>query len=216
MLNPAHRFAVIVLAAGLSTRLPGEPKLLKPWRGRPLMAHSLDTVLGVSPAQIITVVNETTASMCDTLDGTSVERVPIDDPSQGMGASLAAGIRALRSDIDAVFIALADMPCISADTYARLSRTFNPGAGITIVRPRFNGQWGHPVLFGRIHFGELSKLSGDTGARSILDKHTARMVVQDVDDPGSLIDFDCEADFQNQPGRESGGRVEEPEGRYLP
>jgi len=193
MLNPEYRFAVLLLAAGLSTRLPGEPKLLKPWRGRVLIEHSLDAIRRVSPAQTIVVVNDATAPVC--AGRTGLTCVHVNHPEQGLGASIAAGVPALQPNLDGVFIALADMPLIRTDTYDQLSRAFRPASGITVVRPRVQGHCGHPVLFGRRHWDELAQLSGDTGARSILASHPDRTTIVDVDDPGCRFDLDREADF---------------------
>jgi molybdenum cofactor cytidylyltransferase len=78
-----------------------------------------------------------------------------------MGHSLAAGAASLSDcDAQAVAIVLGDMPWILPQTYCRLVEAADPAA---IVVPRYQGQNGHPVLFGRDYWPELAELCGDEG-----------------------------------------------------
>lgn len=105
----------------------------------------------------------------------------------GMGHSLAAGIAAAKG-FDGAFVALGDMPWVEASTLGTLRRGLNDHSAI--VRPSHNGIPGHPVGFGQDHFGALMNLSGDQGAKAVLDQNRQRIIAFDVVDAGVIRDLD--------------------------
>ncbi|NQA49427.1 nucleotidyltransferase family protein, partial [Pseudomonas aeruginosa] len=113
------------------------------------------------------------------------------DASSGMGHSLAAGVAAARnSPARAIAVLLGDMPWIAADTLERLAAMATPEA---IVFPLYDGQRGHPVLFGRAFWDALAQLDGDQGARRVLQAHRPAWREVPCDDPGVLRDVDTPA-----------------------
>jgi len=115
------------------------------------------------------------------------------DAERGMGASLAAGVRA-TPDAEGWIVALADMPWIAPSTVEALARRIDAGA--SIVAPVFRGRRGHPVGFGAMHRAALSALDGDIGARRLLDTNDVASI--EVDDAGIIADIDTRADLQRQ------------------
>lgn len=107
--------------------------------------------------------------------------------AQGIGASLACGVRASR-DADAWLVALADMPLVTPATVARLLAALASGA--SLVAPCWCGQRGHPVGFHRRWAGRLAALSGDAGARRLLSAHPQALTLIDTDDAGVCADVD--------------------------
>ncbi|MFY8112895.1 MAG: nucleotidyltransferase family protein, partial [Rhabdaerophilum sp.] len=59
--------------------------------------------------------------------------------------------------------------------------------------PVHRGQWGNPVLVRRSLFGDLLTLTGDQGARRLLESRRDRVAEVPVEDPGILADFDTRA-----------------------
>ncbi len=114
------------------------------------------------------------------------------DPGLPQSASVQAGISALASfHVDAVLIALADMPCVPAAHFDALLAAFDPASG----RPVASGWAGSkpmpPAVFSRAHWPALTALAGDQGARSLLKN--AHVVLADKAD---LIDVDVVDDLQ--------------------
>ena len=109
------------------------------------------------------------------------------DAHLGMGHSLAAGIAA-AAGFDGAFVALGDMPWVEVPTLETLRRGLNDRGAI--VRPFHNGTPGHPVGFGQAHFEALMNLSGDEGAKVVLDQNRQRIVAIDVADVGVIRDLD--------------------------
>jgi molybdenum cofactor cytidylyltransferase len=111
-----------------------------------------------------------------------------------MGHSIAAGVWRLttESQAKAVAIFLADMPLINRDTLEALLASAAPDS---IVIPSYRGTRGHPVLFGKRFWPSLSELSGDGGARSVIDSFPEALHLLELDDPGILLDVDTPQDW---------------------
>lgn len=111
----------------------------------------------------------------------------------GMGASLAEGVRQILRghELSALFVALADMPCVAHETLATLHRTMqqNPQC---LLRPTFDGRPGHPVGFSQDYFPEMMQLVGDAGARNLLKRNAHNLTLLPVTDPGVCLDFDLQ------------------------
>lgn len=121
-------------------------------------------------------------------------RVPCAVSVQGLGGSLAAGLRAVQA-LDplpeAVLLALADMPAVQADTLVALLSRFH--ATGHAVMPTCQGRPGHPRVLPRAIWPVLMGLSGDEGARHAVDWRQAEKV--DVSDAGVLLDVDTPQDL---------------------
>jgi len=115
-----------------------------------------------------------------------------EDAGAGMAHSLACGVRS-SADSGAWIIALADMPFVAATTMTKLAAMLR--SQMPIVVPRFNGQGGHPVGFAARFADELSALSGDRGAREIVERHATLVHYLDSDDAGIIRDIDTPEDL---------------------
>lgn len=185
----SERYAVLLLAAGLSARFAAGDKLLHPWRGRPLLAWSAATVAAAPVAARLAVVGPHAVAKQRILLTAGIRTVENPDPAQGMGSSLAVGARALGDDFAGVFVALGDMPALPADIFAQLAALHASLTAGAIVAPVCAGQRGHPVLFDAAYLPQLRALQGDEGARAVV--RTAAVVHElPVTDPGVLRDFD--------------------------
>jgi molybdenum cofactor cytidylyltransferase len=64
-----------------------------------------------------------------------------------------------------------------------------------IVAPFFQGKRGNPVLWPRRFFNEMQQISGDQGAKELLDKYPYIVHEMEVDDSGILVDIDTPDDL---------------------
>lgn len=111
---------------------------------------------------------------------------------EGMGRSLAAGVRATR-EASGWVVALADMPFVRAATIALVVENLRKGAAI--AAPAYRGERGHPVGFARRWQEELEALHGDSGARGLLRAQADRITLLDVEDAGVIRDIDTHGDL---------------------
>lgn len=120
------------------------------------------------------------------------------DAHAGMSASLAHALRRCPN-APGWIIALGDMPFVKPSTVQAIVDCLAKGADIVV--PVSKRRRGNPVGFSRRHWEALTQLSGDIGARKLLEAHPVQEVR--VDDPGIFRDIDTVADFEQY--RSSGG-----------
>ena len=181
--------AAVILAAGKSTRM-GENKMLADFRGRPLIRATVETVLKSSATPVVVVAGNQAEKVRAALDGLDVVIADNVDFAQGLSTSLRTGIAALPANVAGAVVCLGDMPLVEAAVIDRLIAAFNPIEGRLICAPTYDGKLGNPVLWGREFFAQISQLSGDRGARSLLDAHGDQLVEIPVADDAVLTDID--------------------------
>ena len=186
----------IVLAAGSGKRFDPvgvQNKLTaRLGSGGSVAAQSVKNVRAVL-TDVIVVVRS--MQLVDQLSSSGCTVLFFSDADQGMGASLAFATSYLvthHPDTVSVLVALADMPFIKTSTISEIVFRLNTGADI--VQPIYQSQPGHPVGFSKRHFPALMSLTGDTGARHLLQQFSVAQV--DVDDPGIIRDIDYLSDLQ--------------------
>jgi molybdenum cofactor cytidylyltransferase len=121
--------------------------------------------------------------------------------ADGMAHSLADGVRAL-GDWTYVFVGLGDMPFVEVTTLRALRermQTLCAGARPAIVQPTFEGRPGHPVGFSACFIEDIMALTGDRGARPLLERNRQHLHAVPVDDPGVLADVDTPRDVRSRP-----------------
>ncbi len=183
------RIGALVLAAGRSTRMGPANKLLATLDGIPLVARVVNAALASRCAQVLVVTGHEAERVEAALAGRPVSFAYNRDFAAGMAASLRCGLAAVRPDLDAVIVMLADMPRITADEVDRLIAAFDPRQP-SIVVPEKGGRRGNPVLWPRRFFPEMAGLSGDTGARGLIDRHADRVRVVSLDSDAIFADAD--------------------------
>jgi molybdenum cofactor cytidylyltransferase len=185
----------VVLAAGSGSRFGGG-KLLAPWRGGVLLEGALAAAFA-APVRSVTVVTgaeaERIAAVARAFDP-RVRIVHAPDHAEGMGASLRTGIASLPADAAGAFVFLGDMPRVPVSVLPPLARAL--AAGAPAAAPVFQGRRGNPVLIGRELFPELLRLTGDAGARSVLQSLGDRLALVEAPDDGVLFDVDQPADLR--------------------
>lgn len=186
----------VLLAAGLGTRYDptGEClKLLQPVStgertGVPIVVAAARNLRKALPRTLAVVRPRSDPhqpQLHDLLQHEGCELVVCERAADGMGASLACGIRASASAA-AWMVALGDMPAIDPATIDAVASALR--AGHVTAAPAYRGQRGHPVGFSAACIHELLRSDEDRGARAVLEKFAPHLI--DVEDDGVLIDID--------------------------
>ena len=195
----APRVAVLVLAAGRSTRMGGPNKLLADANGEPLVVHAVKAALASQAVELVVVLGH----MADQVKAAVLAAVPKarlrfatnPDFAEGLSTSVRTGIAALGKEIDAAIVQLGDMPGVNSALLDRLMAAFSPVEGRSICVPTVGGKRGNPVLWDRRFFAEIAKVSGDTGAKHLIGEHadlvcevemTGEAAITDIDTPEAL------------------------------
>jgi molybdenum cofactor cytidylyltransferase len=182
-----------VLAAGASARM-GRPKLLLELEGRPLAQHVLAAAAGAGLAEIAVVVADPEGPVARALELPAGARLVANpDAASGQASSLRAGLAALGPGVGAAVVLLGDQPEVRPDAIRALLAAHRHGAG-PIVRPRYSGRPGHPVLLAREVWEAAASVGGDRGARALIAERPDRLAEIEVGgDPPA--DVDTEEDF---------------------
>lgn len=170
-------------------------KLLMTWRGKPLVAHVVDRLLASSVAQVVVVTGYEQDKLRGALPGRAVSYAHNPRFAEGLSTSLIAGIDAVPADTDGVLVALGDMPRIDTAVIDRLVAAFNPAERRSICLPVFEGKWGNPVLWARPYLDQMAKLSGDAGAKSLLQANLAEICEVASENDAVLADIDTPEAF---------------------
>lgn len=176
------RVAAVVLAAGSSRRL-GELKQLVRLGKESLLERAIWVCreAGCDPVVVVLGASANLILGRCSLEGTWV--VVNEDWAEGMGSSVRSGVTALGADVDGCVVTTCDMPAISAAHLLELMRTEQ------VTASAYAGRRGVPAFFPRGMFESLMELSGDTGARELLQE--ARV----VNLPGGELDVDTVEDL---------------------
>ncbi len=200
--------AAVILAAGRSSRMGAENKLLADVGGRPMVRRVVEAALASAARPVIVVTGHQSAQVRRALDGLAVTLVENPHYADGLSTSLRCGLDAVPEDVDGALIALGDMPGVAASDIDRLIAAFNPLEGRAICVPSVGGKRGNPVLWARAFFPEMREVTGDTGARALIAAYGEAVCDVPMAGDGVLVDIDepqALADLRARVGRGAGG-----------
>lgn len=176
--------AAVILAAGASTRL-GQPKQLIEYRGETLIsrAQRLAYEAGAGPIFVVTGAVE------DLPTHANATLIHNAEWQTGMASSVRAGVDALGKEIDAVLLLTCDQPAITADHLRAL--ILSTAETQAISASAYAHRIGVPAVFPRRFFEQLKTLTGDEGARKLLQSDDVLTFAL----PGGEFDIDTPQDL---------------------
>ena len=189
------RITAVILAAGRSTRMGPENKLLKSVQGEPLVARTVGQVAASKAENIIVVTGHEADDVKRALDAFDVSFIHNPAYREGLSSSLKAGVAAVGATADGALVALGDMPNVGPPVIDKLIAAFNLEENRTICVPHYKGKRGNPVIWGADHFGAIKTLSGDIGAKHLLAEYADAVCEVEVNDSAVLMDLDTPAAF---------------------
>lgn len=182
--------AGLVLAAGRSTRMGEANKLLLPVRGKPMLRHAVEAQLASRARPVLVVTGYQHGEVDAALAGLDVTVLHNPAFAEGLATSLRAGLAAVPESAPGVIVSLGDMPNITAPVLDRLAQAFADAPDALAVVPTLLGQRGNPVLLSRALFPAMAQLTGDQGARRLLEEAGDGVVEVPLDDPAIALDVD--------------------------
>ncbi|MEO3387447.1 molybdopterin-binding/glycosyltransferase family 2 protein [Mesorhizobium sp. CAU 1741] len=189
--RPRRAVAVdaVLLAAGRGQRMGGPNKLLAEFDGKPLVRRMADTLAASKTRAVVAVVGHQGERIEAALGDASARIVANADYVSGLASSLKAGVAALPPDAAGALIVLGDMPGVTARDIDALIQAFIGARGNAIVRATHAGKRGNPVILPRALFDAVSRLSGDTGARHIVEGSDMEVIDVEIG-PAASLDVD--------------------------
>ena len=186
--------AALVLAAGSSSRL-GHPKQLVSYKGTTLLRYTLDQIVdNFTPTYVLLgayseqIQKEVNLSDCKVL--------VFENWQEGMGSTIAFGTKEIckqQPQLQNLLISVADQPKLSSNFIEELLNMHSQ-QGKSITASHYSNALGAPTLFSNAHFDALKKLSGETGAKKIIQEN--RSTLASVDFPGGEMDIDTHEDLK--------------------
>ena len=187
--------SAILLAAGQSKRMDGENKLTKEIQGVPLIKHSVKNILASSVDELIIVLGYQKEIIEKLIDkNNKIKFVFNKDFENGMASSIKTGLDNLSEKTEAFFICLGDMPMVNHDIYNQLIKSKD---NKEIIVPTYKGQQGNPVLFDKSMKETVMNITGDVGAKKILELNKDKILNIEINDQNISKSFNTQDDFSS-------------------
>jgi len=193
----------ILLAAGESSRMKGENKLIKKIKGIPLINYSIKNILASSVDEIV-VVTGYESEKVENIIGKhkKIKFVYNKDFKNGISSSIKKGLNTISNKAEAFFICLGDMPNVNQNIYNKLIKSrFNYNKKLKlehkkeIIIPTFDGKNGNPVLFSKFMKDKIMLIEGDSGAKNIIELNKNKVLNVSFDNEAVILDFDIQEHF---------------------
>jgi molybdenum cofactor cytidylyltransferase len=185
------RVTGLVLAAGGSSRL-GRPKQLLPYGHATLLDHVLGVARRCEFDQLLCVIGGDARDVRAGVDFSGIDVVENEAFGEGCSSSIAAALDAVDPGSEMLVLMLCDQPGVRPETVDALLA----GRGdAQLAACAYGDGRGHPLLFARSMFGELSALHGDKGVWRLLDRHGDEVVGVPIAGPIPR-DIDTWEDYQ--------------------
>lgn len=194
----ANQVSAIVLAAGSSRRM-GRNKLCETIGGETVLRHALKPLLEIPLFEIV-VVTGFESERVSAMIGDMPLRIQFNAGfDQGMGATIRAGVRAAKPSNGGILLVLGDMPFVPLLHYERIVGSFQRLQTPDALVVSSSGETiGPPVLFGPRYRPQLEEMSGESGARAIIQANESQMTVV-MGQEGWFRDLDGPEDFEINP-----------------
>jgi len=143
-----EKTAVIVLAAGLGTRMKSDlPKVLHPLAGRPMVGHIMETLAALDPERVVFVVGK---GMDAVAAAVAPHTTVVQEPPLGTAHAVLAAREALSGFTGDVLVIFGDTPFLSLATLQRMieTRRAAPLPAIVVLgfRPADPGPYGRLIV----------------------------------------------------------------------
>lgn len=158
----APSIAIVVLAAGQGTRMKSAtPKVLHRIGGRAMLAHVLETAVGLKPRRLSLVVGEAAKAVEEAARAIRNDvTIAVQAPPRGTGDAVAKALPALEGFEGLVIILYADTPLIEPHTLHALIEAATGRAGAVLGFRAFD-----PGAYGRLVVDEAGALAAIVEAR---------------------------------------------------
>ena len=181
---------IIVLAAGAGARF-GSSKQVAPDLGTAALPLLLSRATAVAGHAVTVVLGAHAAEIAPGLGRLPVSLVVNREWSEGIAASIRAGVLSLSGSCTAALLLLADQAAVTSADLQRLTDTWrrSPRA---IVAAQYSGGYGVPAIFPRAEFPALLRLRGEQGAEVLLRSPAIELI--GVPMPSAATDMDRPGD----------------------
>jgi len=185
----------IILSAGASGRM-GTPKALLKIGGKTFLQQIIATLQHEKIDTKIAVLGAHAEHIKTSIEDIDVTIVINQQWQQGQLSSLVKGLEVLNYDTtDGVLVWPVDHPLVSKKVIGEMIDKFTKQKGFIII-PMYKGRRGHPVIFPKILFNELTNAPLGEGARAVVRQHHDKVYELETDDESVLVNIDTPDDYE--------------------
>jgi molybdenum cofactor cytidylyltransferase len=191
-----QQLGIIILAAGKASRM-GKPKALLTYRGNSLLEHTFLLANSVNPLVITCVLGHYYQEMSAHCQEKQIPFILNEDYEKGMSTSIQRGLKHLLSlfpDLTMVLILLADQPHIESHHLSKMIQRLIQHH-LMLVCTTYRSTFGVPALFNKQLFVELLEISGEKGAKHLIQRHITNELNTILNEKGQ-IDIDSPLDYE--------------------
>jgi molybdenum cofactor cytidylyltransferase len=188
---------VIVLAAGLSSRMGAQNKLRLPFGEKTILQTTLQHIIDADMGEILVIVGHEKELIESDLVMFKNKIKVVFNPhfESGMTSSIQAGFANSDECAEGYMICLSDMPLLQPIDYQRITNFYlsfreKKNNAYPIVQPIFNQQRGNPVIFHPIYKKEILDLKNTEGGKPIVQAHKENVLLVDMPNDAILKDAD--------------------------
>jgi molybdenum cofactor cytidylyltransferase len=199
--NTGASIVAAILAAGAARRM-GVLKQLLPFGEGTLLSHAINEACSANFDHVLVVLGADAVEIQTKLEGlaglrqTSAAFIQNDRWETGIASSVQAAVNHVQAiqtiRPKGVAILLADQPKITATHLQRMREIFL-GSGADVIAAQYAGALGVPAIFSERVFNKLLTLTGDRGARQLLQDPSLTVLPFPL--PEAAIDIDTPDDF---------------------
>ena len=198
--------SAVILAAGKSTRFPGNKMLKEITLGgikAPIIRHTVRKFLNCGGVdEVVVVLGHEKEKIMNVLSDLEVKFVISRNYEEGMSYSVKAGVKAVMKYADVAAIHPGDVPFILPSTLETLLNRASEECGKGkefIIIPRYKplNKGGHPLIIGGDLLPYVMDISEEgRGLKSFLNRFRDRIIYIETDDLGVLADIDRPEDLE--------------------
>ena len=189
------RISAVVLAAGLSSRMQGQHKMMLPIGDEPAIRRTVRAVLAAGVHELVVVTGYQGREVLKAVLDLDVTVQPNLRYEEGQMTSVAAGVAALAKPTDAIMVCLGDLVLTTAEDYRALMDVYTARSNYSIVTPRYQGERGNPIVFAASYAPEVAAGRKLIGCRKLIEDYPDENWFHDVNHDRYSVDLDTPEDY---------------------
>ena len=186
----------ILLAAGQSKRIKSENKLIKLYKKKPLINHSLKALHKSKVNKVIIVLGHQKNEVKKIIEKNKKNILSFNKNfRKGMASSIKVGLKKVSKNDKGFIVVQSDMPFIKSSDINKIYNSIKSKKFLVHVL-KFKNKVGNPIGFDRSIVKKLKRIKGDFGAKFMVKRLKKETKFIRVNNLKSFKDFDKASDFR--------------------
>lgn len=208
-------FEVILLAAGLSSRMGRANKLLTRIDGQPLVRRTAQLYCDMG-MEVTVITGHQATEVEAVLEGLPLRVHRNPDFAEGQKSSVRFGLDHVTLEKSGLLIALSDQPLLSHKDIAGFCKAFLASDRRKVFVPEFSGNPGNPILFPSLMARKITDDGKVPGCRKFIQNHPELVCNFKVENNHFSFDLDTPTDLETfarltiTTGRQDGNQRQQP------